>query len=281
MRFAAFGCATAIASRLFAAADPGDVVRAALQGFLDQPNYTWVVSETRGLPEEQGGDSMSAGGQHEKGGYTRVNFRSGPHIPRDEWPVSKPWPGYNDREDYMSDRWVYWTPDGWKTLQQLPVPDHGMPTARSGGSGTRTPLVTIPIASKRIVFNRRVGIRRPDHEIAIMLPNLDAVTQVNPGVFEASITPAGANAYFAVPGIGLLPISITTENATMQATFWIRNGTLQGYEFTVSGTRNVMGRRMPVSGVMKRELRDFGTTVISVPDEVRKMFGEETPNGAP
>ncbi|MEO5959351.1 MAG: hypothetical protein ABIZ49_05535 [Opitutaceae bacterium] len=273
--------APSFASAASASSDPADIVRAALKDFLDQPNYTWVVSNSRGMPEANGDDTEQAtDGQHEKGGYTKVNFRSFMHIPIDERPVRKPWPGFMDREDFYSDRWVFWTPEGWKLLRDIPIPP-GMGPPAAPTRSTRTPLISIPILKVPIlkvgVMIRWVGFRRPDHEIAIALSYLGEVTEVRPGVFEAEIDPQGAAQLVFPPPpsrlLNILPIGV--ENARARITVVVRNGTLVRYELAFVGTLSVMGRRRTTTVVLIRELRDLGTTVVEVPAEVRRMFGDD------
>jgi hypothetical protein len=269
LRLASLVLATALFPSIFAA-EPGDVVRQALQDFLDQPNYTWGVPGTRGLPEADGEElELAVDGQHEKGGYTKVNFRGGPHIPRDEWPAAKPQPGFMDREEIMSPRWVFWTANGWQTLQQLPL--SGPPPPRPTGSRGGTVLLS---KSQRLGF-RSFGIRRPDHDIAIVLPHLDEIEELRPGVFRATLDPDGAAKLMTPPRPPLFGILMpTVANARVRATFFVRGGQLARYELECDGTLTFAGWRKSGSYTVIRDLLNLGTTVIDVPPEVRRKFGE-------
>ncbi|HVS51655.1 MAG TPA: hypothetical protein VHD62_04810 [Opitutaceae bacterium] len=260
-------------------ADAETSVRHALQDFLEQPNYTWSVGNTRGVPEAGGDDAERAvGGQHEKGGYTKVNFVRGPHIPRDEWPVAKPWPGIMDREDYWSSRWIFWTPDGWQTLRQLPVPlPPNASPARSSGSGLGIRLKPISVN-----LGSQFGFSRPDREVAIMLPHLEEIEELRPGVYRATLDHDGTTGLIAFPSPGgpFLPMP-TVENASATATFVVRDGQLARYEIACDGTWSFVGRKWSRSFTLIRDLNDLGTTVIEIPAEVRRKFGDEVKADAP
>ena len=263
-----------LAARSLATEDPSAVVRAALQDFLDQPNYTWGVGNTRGIPEENGdSEEPAVDGQHEKGGYTKVNFRRGPHIPAGQQPSTKPW-GYNDRDDYFSARWVFWTAEGWKLIGELPLPDLG-PRPAPTSPNSRV------IFSKKVSFGTRwFGFRRPDQEIALVLQDLSLATADGAGRYTVELTPEGAARFLALPRppslLGnLTPIPIRTENTSGTISLRIRNGTLVSYELTLDGTRVVMGRSFSLRSTLIRELSDFGTTVIEVPEEVRQKFSND------
>jgi hypothetical protein len=280
--FALYCMAGAFSSGLSAAtsAEPAELVRAALQDFLDQPSYTWGVANTRGMPEENGEDiELAMDGQHEKGGYTFINFRRGPHIPPDAMPVRKGWPGFMDREGAASSRWVFWTPEGWQSLRELPLaPGHGpRPRPRSSSSG---PGKSITLSSPSIglsVSSRELVVRRPDHEIAIVLANLDEVSLERPDHFTATLTSAGATQLLSRPGRAMvLSSAVIVRNATARVSLRVRDGQLVSYELACDGIMAVLGRRVPRSFVLIRNLRDLGTTEIKVPPEVRLMLGDKT-----
>jgi len=264
--------AACLAARSLAAEDPTAVVKAALQDFLDQPNYTWGVGNTRGIPEENGdNEEPAADGQHEKGGYTKVNFRRGPHIPIGLRPSTKPW-GYNDREDYWSSRWVFWTPEGWKLISELPRPAGLGPP--SGPTGPNTKI----IFSKRISLGSSFAFHRPDQEIALVLQDFTEATADGAGRYTVELTREGAARFFSLPRLPALLgslISIRTENTSGSLSLRIRNGTLVSYELTLDGTRIFMDRSFSLRSTLIRELSGFGTTVIEVPEEVRRKLGND------
>jgi hypothetical protein len=273
------------------AAEPVEIVRAALQDFLDQPNYTWGVAATRGVPETNGEETdLLVDGQHEKGGYTKITFREGAYIPNG---VSKPWHGFMDREDDMSARWIFSTPEGWRWLGQLPPPPTPSPSSPPSSSrsspiklGGKLPGISIPGASgsvggtrtgssTRITFGRKMGFRRPDHEIAIVLAGLDEVSQVSPGVFDAALTSkAAAELLFMGPSfLGVRLVSV--DQATARVTVHVRKGQLVRYVVDGAGFISFGGSRRSVTKVLTRDVLNLGTTVIEVPAEVRTMMGEE------
>jgi hypothetical protein len=225
---------TTLLVRSHAFAGPAEDLKAVLRDFLDQPNYTWIESEStsRGMPEIPSGEKAEAvDGMHEKGGYTMMNHRRLPGTP----PNGQRWKAFTDREDKLSLRWVFQTPGGWKWLRELVNPITGS------------------------------GISRPDLEIAALAKGLESVTEAPAGVFHASISPAASDECL---DRGIRPR--VRENARLEATFWVRSGQLARYRLV--GEYVLAGRTIPVDYI--RELRDIGTTVIDVPPEVRRKFGE-------
>jgi len=267
-RFACTFVAAALLSTP-AFADPTDDVRAILQDFLDQPNYTWEVSSTRGKPEVANpGGEQETKGQHEMGGYTKMFFVSGPHILPRGTISRRSWEGFNDEQDFLSSRWVFATPDGWKLLSELPVP---MPPGAPSRSTAPKHGVTIPILSGGVGFSMRwIGVWRPDQEIAIVIENLTDVEKTGPDAYRAELTPAGASKLVNPPRKALSLLSPSAGNASATIKLWSRRGALVRYELSVEAT--MMGN--PISYSRTRDLTNFGITVIEVPDEVQHKLGK-------
>jgi hypothetical protein len=99
-------------------------------------------------------------------------------------------------------------------------------------------------------------------EIAALIKGLESVEEAPVGVFHATISPA-ASREFVNSGARL-----RVGDARVEATFWVRSGQLARYRLV--GEYVVAGRTIPVDYI--RELRDVGTTVVPVPDDVRQMF---------
>jgi hypothetical protein len=166
-----------------------------------------------------------------------------PHIPKQEIPVSKPWPGFTDRDELASARWVFWTPAGWSLLRDTPLT-----------AGRRAPALPI---------NGRFIFVRPDDEIAIVLRGLGEVSEAGPGTYSASL--AAETARLVSPPALLSPAMYRVKDATVRATFTVRDGQLAHYEIEIDVTFN----ERPLHRVLIRYLRDLGTTTIDVPAEVR------------
>jgi hypothetical protein len=253
-------------------AAPADDLKKALQDFLDQPNYTWGTSNSRGMPEDNNGNSNEPDeGQHEKGGFTKAWFPRGPHIPRDAWPAVPPRLGFTDDEGFWSQRWLFETPDGWKLLSQLPVPGLARPaTGIRGPSRTSTGGISLGSASVGgLLVVRWFGFLRPDHEIAIIIQHLDQAEELSIGKYRLELPPAGAVALVNPRkpwSSSRMPYAVDPK---VVAEFTVRDGVLVNYEFSVEAVSIV---HTPISYKKTRTLLHLGTTQIDVPDEVRRRF---------
>jgi hypothetical protein len=67
-------------------------------------------------------------------------------------------------------------------------------------------------------------------------------------------------------------------DARVRVTLFVRGGQLARYELECDGMWSLQGHRTPRSYSVIRDLRDLGTTVIDVPPEVRRKFGETVPD---
>lgn len=272
LRFACICTAAALLSTPVSA-DPTEEAKAAFQGFLDQVNYTWEVSSTRGKPEDANSNGgQETKGQHEMGGYTKIYFVSGPHILPRGTISRKPWASFNDEEGFVSSRWVYDTPDGWKLLSELPNPE--IPSGPSRAAAPRGGI-TIPIIRVGTGFDMRwIGVWRPDQEIAIVIANLANVEEAGSGVYQAELTSDGATKLISPPRMGVASIMVGVKNASATIKFWVRKGLLVRYELSVEGIMNLPIGEHPISYSRTRELSNFGTTVIDVPEEVQHKLGK-------
>jgi hypothetical protein len=118
---------------------------------------------------------------------------------------------------------------------------------------------------------RAFGFRRPDHDLAVILPHLEEIEELRAGVFRGTLDSEGATKLMAPPRpsmfVMLMPAVV---DARVRVTLFVRGGQLARYR--VVGERSSPGGTIPVDYI--RELRDIGTTVIDVPPEVRRKFGE-------
>lgn len=252
-----------------AVADPAAEVQTALKAFLNEYSYTWgPPGASRGLAEEsEDYDTHALMGQHEKGGFTKIYFFAGPHIPSDAPRPTRARVGFTDTEPWISNRWVFETDEGWKTLQQLPAPSLPM----RGGPVTRG------IFSRSVSVGtslRSFGTRRPDHEIAALIDGLEGVESLGAGLYCAELTPETVTELVAIP-LPPVPVLMPTpsiKNATGSVRFWLRDGALVRYELTVSATRVNRGPSAPFNFKVDRELTNVGSTVVDVPPEVKEKF---------
>jgi hypothetical protein len=260
------------ATRLASA--PVDELTPILRDFLQQPNYRWVTPSSRGMPEEAGsmvGEDVE--GQHEKNGYSKIAFKSGPHF-LDGWYPAKARLGITDQSTFWSSHWVYEMPDGWARLIDLKfprpaVPSHA-PTPRPGSvriAGTSTGIGTSG------TLYRVAAAWRPDLEVEIMVENLAGVEKIRNGTFEIELAPKGAGLLALVPAVPMPLWPFHAENARGSVTVQIREGALAAYELKVEADVVGMGNRNHRVVSRTRHLSDLGTTLIEIPAEVEKALG--------
>jgi hypothetical protein len=242
-------------------ADAADDVRTAFRDFLQQRSYSWRVPRESSDPTRP---VIGIPGQHEKGGFTKLDFFTGPHIPRGQPPLTEPQPGYTDDDGISSDRWVFATASGWQKLNELPAPAPQVAPPSAGG-GTTTMRTSY----------RALTTRRPDHEVKLMQLHITDVEVVKPGVYHVSLSADVGLAMLLPPGSpavgGPRP---TVHDAAANAEVYLKDGALQGYTLSYSATVILTtARHLPIAAKTVRELFDVGTTVIDVPAEVKTKLG--------
>ena len=89
-------------------------------------------------------------------------------------------------------------------------------------------------------------------------------------VYSSELTDKGAEALLRFGGRG--GGGATVSNAKGSVKFWLKNGELSKYEFKVKGTRNFNGNDQEVDRTTTVEIKDVGTTKVTVPDEAKKKL---------
>ena len=64
----------------------------------------------------------------------------------------------------------------------------------------------------------------------------------------------------------------TVSNAKGSVKIWVKDGALAKYEFNVKGSINFNGNDIDVDRATTVEIKDAGTTKVSVPDEAKKKL---------
>lgn len=252
------------ASTLLAA--PIDEARIILADFLAQPSYTWATATpTRGIPET--GDEVEevALGEHERSGYSKIRFHRAPHLAPSLAPAGQAWIGFTDEQGFWGSRWVFDTPEGWKTLGELPRPATGPARPSRGGLSVRVGAAW-----------RTIGVSRPDHEIALVLEHLEHVEVVSPGIYRATIAPAGVAALVA-PARPRSPLRLaeSVRGARGSIEFRASRGVLADYRLELQADVTTMGQTRHVKRIQPRILKNVGTTQVDVPPDVEKMIRRE------
>ncbi|MEO6568834.1 MAG: hypothetical protein ABIO94_08730 [Opitutaceae bacterium] len=253
-----------------AATDPADELRPILRDFLQEANYSWVTPSSRGMPEEPGTMlGEDAEGQHERNGYTRIAFKSGPHF-QDGWSPGRPRLGFTDESTFWSSHWVYEMRDGWARLSDLKLP-----TSLPSRSAPARPG-SVKLGGGRIGITKTLrwaGAWRPDLEIAIIVENLAGVEKVRKDVFEVELTPNGAGMLALYPYSPLPLMPVHTENATGSVTIQVRQGAIAAYDLNLEAVVVMLQSRIKRVISRRRILSDIGTTIIEIPAEVEKALG--------
>jgi hypothetical protein len=83
-------------------------------------------------------------------------------------------------------------------------------------------------------------------------------------VYSGDLTEEGAKAQFRIG---------TVSNPTGSVKFWLKDGALSKYEFTVKGKVDFNGNEMDVDRATTTEIKDVGTTKVNVPEAAKKKLG--------
>jgi hypothetical protein len=82
-------------------------------------------------------------------------------------------------------------------------------------------------------------------------------------VYAGDLTDDGAKAQFRFG---------TAKNAKGSVKFWLKDGALSKYEFKVKGTMDFNGNDVDVDRTTTVEIKDVGTTKVTVPEEAKKKL---------
>ena len=82
--------------------------------------------------------------------------------------------------------------------------------------------------------------------------------------FSGDLTEEGAKAQFRFG---------TPSNAKGSVKFWLKDGALSKYEFKVQGKVDFNGNEFDVDRTWTSEVKDVGTTKVTVPEEAKKKLG--------
>jgi hypothetical protein len=83
-------------------------------------------------------------------------------------------------------------------------------------------------------------------------------------IYSGDLTEEGAKAQFRFGN---------TSGAKGSVKFWLKDGVLSKYEFKVTGKVDFNGNEVDVDRATTTEVRDVGTTKVSVPEAARKKLG--------
>ena len=230
-----------LAGTLFAAdSSPKDDVTTAAKKLADKSNYSWKATMDFGAnsPFQPGPTE----GKTEKGGTTwlSVTFND------------------NTSEGMMKGtNVVIKTEEGWKTAAE----------AGGGGGGGFNPAM--------MIARRMQTLKTPAAEVEDLVSKTKEIKK-DGDAYTGELTEDGAKALLAGGfggrrgGGGQPPAA---SNAKGSVKFWIKDGALTKYESKVSGKRqNQNGEDMEIERTTTIEIKEVGTTKITVPEEAAKKL---------
>jgi hypothetical protein len=230
------------------AADPKDDVSSAVKSLADAGNYSW----TQTVENANGGfGSGTSEGKTQKDGliYTTRTFNDNTF----EIVVKGTNVAMNNGQD------------GWQTAEEMA--QAAQANGGGGGGGFRGGG-----------FARFV--RTPTTAVDDVLKGVTEL-KMDGDAYVGDLTEDGAKA-LASPfrgrrgggggGGGFTPPEVTDAKGSVK--FWIKDGKLSRYEFKVTGkTTNRDGDPVDLDRTTTVEIKDIGTTKITVPDDVLKKIG--------
>jgi hypothetical protein len=219
-------------SLLAAYAAPKDDVTAAAKALAGKDNYSWKQST-----ENAGGGGMGAGsseGKVEKGGYLWLSMAM-----RD-----------NTVEAVRKgDKGAIKTPDGWQSLGDAVGGDPG-------------PAMFIA---------RRLQSYKAPADLAQDLVGKVKELKQDGDAYSGDLTEEGAKSQltFGGRGGGNGP---EISGAKGSVKFWVKDGVLSKFEIKVKGTVSFNGNDRDVDRTTKVDIKDIGTTKITVPEDAQKKI---------
>jgi hypothetical protein len=217
---------------LAADSSPKDEITAAAKKLGEKPNYSWKTTVV--VPEGSQFRPGPTEGQTEKDGLIHVTMTF----------------GENSTQAFIKgEKAAVSDPDGgWQSLSDL-----------DDAEGRR----------RFLSFMIR-NVKTPAAQAADLAAGAKEIKK-DGDTLSGELTEDGAKAllqFRARPG-GDGP---TISNAKGSVKFWLKDGALTKYEFKVKGTRSFNGNEMEIDRVTTVEIKDIGTTQITVPAEAKKKM---------
>lgn len=235
-----FSAALLLAGAIFTAnASPKEEVAVAAKKLADKDNYSWKATMDFGAnsPFQPGPTE----GKTEKDGATwlSVSFND------------------NTTEGLMKGtNVVIKTDEGWKTAAE----------ASGGGGGGFNPST--------MIARRMQNLKAPAAEVEDLVAKVQEIKK-DGDAYTGELTEDGAKSLLTAGfggrrGGGQPPAA---SNAKGSVKFWLKDGALTKYESKVSGKRqNQNGEDMEIERTTTVEIKEVGTTKITVPEEAAKKL---------
>jgi len=240
-----------LAGSALAIAAPKDDVSAAAKKLASANNYTWKQT------------TENAGGQGGGGGGGRRGGFGGPVEGKmaDGYTLTTTGTGDNARQTVRKgEKVVIQTQDGWQTPQEMQANN---PNGGQGGQGRR--------GGRGGMF----GATSPAQSVEAII---NATKELNKSgdAYEGDLTEEGAKSLMfgggARRGGGGGQGGPEVTGAKGHAKFWVKDGMLNKYEYTVSGTVSFNGNDQEINRTTKVEVSDVGSTKVNIPEEAKKKL---------
>ena len=225
---------TLLAAVSLMAADKDDVVAAA-QKLAAADNYSWTTTT-------EGGQNAQAPshGKTQKDGLAWIEMTRGD----------------NTMEAYVKGgKGALKTEDGWQALDLAAAPAPGGGGGGGRGMAMRLRNFKAPAAQADDIISKAKDLAK----------SADA--------YAGDLTEEGAKGLLTMGGGrrggGAAP---AVSNAKGSVKFWIKDGALTKFQIKVSGTVSRNGNDMDIDRTTTVEIKDVGTTKITVPDEAKSKL---------
>lgn len=229
------GASVVLACALIAAEqNPKEIVTAAARSLAEKPNYSWKT--TVKVPEGSRWRPGPTEGKTEKDGFTYVTYSIGD----------------NKIETVLKgEKAAVTTPDGWQSVSEL---------ENSEGPSR--------------FFARMVRNFKAPAAQAIEIASGVRELKKTEDFYGGELTEDQAKALVSFRSRGSAGEGPTVSNAKGTARFWVKDGVLAKYEFAVRGAMTWNNNDIEVDRTTTVEIKDVGTTKLSVPDEARRNCSE-------
>ena len=251
------------------AADAADEIKAAALKLADQPKYSWVAKTDSATPTNSnanaGGEAGGRGGRGgrgggggfnppegktEKGGFTLLTYKMGETTTE---AVRK------------GDKVAVKDGDEWKTSEEL---SEGADATAQGGRGNRAQGLArrvqqakLPTAEAQDLIGKVKGLKKDGDTYTGEL-TAEAIKEM----YTFRGRPGGQGG-----GDANAPVTTGLKGT---AKFWVKDGVLSKYESHVEGkmTGGRQNRETEVNRKTTVEIKDVGTTKVTVPEEAKKKL---------
>jgi len=226
------------------AADLKDDVKAAAKKLGDAGGYAWKTTTECGGGSGGGGQRMRPGPTEGKIGKDGIICLS----------MTR---GETTTEAFLKgEKGVVKNQDGWFSIDELGG------AAGGGGGGQR--------GGGRFLARMLQNTKPPCAEAAEMVTKAKELKK-DGDVICGDLTDAGVKSLMSFGrGPNANPAEVSNPKGSLK--FWLKNGVIAKYEYTVSGTMSFQGNERNLERTTTVEIKDVGTTKVEVPEEARKKL---------